>query len=1649
MNIRQLLLIVAGVLISTSGALADDLTPEAAKQKAATFLLQKKSATGRRNAKAATPADMQMKQVAIDAKNLYVFNVGNTDGFVIMANDDNYDRVLGYSDNGHLDPNDMPEALQEMLQTYNKSVGAAKAARRKAPTTGSEMAPVKPMLKTYYNQSGVYNMYLPIVKQPDEEGNSRRMAPTGCVSVAMAQVMAYWQWPKRVEAIPGYVMDKTGSDEDITVYAKNPNCTEGDWMDVFTPESGEVKPLPAYNINWDNIYQGSYDDDFFKGKWSSASSYNKKFTTYWSGETLAKMQEIGRLFLYACSSLQMYYTYTGSGAKSADMITLLPKYFGYKNQIKKNERRNFTQEAWEQLLYNEISNGRPVIYAGKAQKATGGTGAHAYIMDGYDGQGLWHVNWGWNGSCDGYYDFENLSPYGLPDDTDGYTVSETGYVINQICLTGIEPNTRDGKLTVVDSEMKDNENGEPSVYVYVDNMSNEQVSRAFSWAILNDDGTLENKSYGSKRTLTMPPSSTLSYDSKDQWYDDDHIDAHRRYYNATIANLQEKLGLQSGSSYKIVAVARDAASNTWSDYAIADGAENHVFNINIESTYDSSAEAADPTVDAAGNFTVAALEPYTASTGRVGLKVWFDNENDETLTNRVSWALLKDDGKIDIRNTSSWKKTILPKKDATYNLKDNTYIDSEGIEQSRYNLSYVETLFTNFSITEPGTYKVAPIVNSKGTNEINDCELAIGTDEHYFLVTLEKDEENNVTYTAKLSTDGLFTVAATEVKEKDGVPSLYAYYDNENIDEISSTVTWALLKDNGTLSGGYQNYKTLTLPTLSSCSYGKTDESFLVEGEDNPRSRYYFASVERIQKELKLTESGTYTVVPVMSNKLQSLKLAIGSVKHAFTITVDEHQNATATTTTVDVPNASNRLTISYVEYKDGNLRAYFDNPNADVTTNSINIRRLKEDGSYQSYGSTAKDLTLPTSSTANTATTTAQVTLNGKKVDRYYEIGAEEILEKCGLIKTTDGETTYTAGSYTFHMCCKPADGSAYQPCEGTDKYYFTVELAEDGTISVVAHPEKLVALKSCEVIGDLLTGSVHELKATFQNTSADELAGQVSFQIIPVTYDENNNPVDGTASDELKSTYVLHGNSTESFKLAYTFNEAGNYKVRARLELGGGIVTKWKPSSYFEVKQKTTERPNSQLTLNFAGIEGVHQVGNRFYLTGDKLEGNAVVTNTGDASTTSEMNTIIQLWSVKDPAKENLIDQIRIKGIVAPGQTIELPFHFRNLDLTPGKTYYFRTYHGTASLTAEGYNGWGTYNDKWYEVMGTPSVKTWAADGEEATEWVLPTYASNRYTYALDAQDKVAIDITNFEGVMTNSTTDKYSFAASSNPNALYFMSAEAKNKLATQLNGKNVIVDGTAETLTLTDGYPFFTPETFKATSASYSRTFTIGNKKRVGGGWQSVVLPFTVNTVKNGEETIKWFKNHDDDASFWVYQLDGEKSGDYDTYDLNFIYNNTESMDANKPYIMAVPDESWAGAEFSLVGKTLVFGGENVTINKAVPTVVETEHFKFIGTYVGAMGLENVYVLNEAGESFVSGITEVQPFNAYIQKKDGTSAGARINISFCDDFVTAIKGVRTDDATTNNVYDLQGRKVSENGIDALPKGIYILNGKKVMK
>ena len=102
MKIRTLLMMAAGMLIGVQGVWADNLTPEEAKQKAAAFLQQRASTDiGKRKTQAA-PTAAQLQSVAVNAENLYVFNMGEDNGFVIMANDDSFDGVLGYCDCGNL-----------------------------------------------------------------------------------------------------------------------------------------------------------------------------------------------------------------------------------------------------------------------------------------------------------------------------------------------------------------------------------------------------------------------------------------------------------------------------------------------------------------------------------------------------------------------------------------------------------------------------------------------------------------------------------------------------------------------------------------------------------------------------------------------------------------------------------------------------------------------------------------------------------------------------------------------------------------------------------------------------------------------------------------------------------------------------------------------------------------------------------------------------------------------------------------------------------------------------------------------------------------------------------------------------------------------------------------------------------------------------------------------------------------------------------------------------------------------------------------------------------------------------------------------------------------------------------------------------------
>ena len=316
--------------------------------------------------------------MAGDVPAYYVFNADKRDGgYVIVAGDDRVPQVLGYSDEGTFDSENVPEALQDWLDGYAAQITALdEGATMATHITGSR--PVAPLVQATWSQNSPYYILLPF--RPNGQH-----ALVGCVATAMAQVMHYWQWPKRpTNTIPGYVSNTLGYD---------------------------MPPLPPVDFNW----QAMQD-------------------TYFTTDTIGiAAQAAATLSLYCAQAVEMDFKENSSSAKTRNVRNALVHYFGYSPDIKTLYRSLYTTQEWESIILDELKARRPVIYAGSKLPS-----GHAFICDGYDGNGMFHFNWGWNGKCNGYFLLNVLNP----DLQGAGSASGTyGYIISQMIVTGVKPGT--------------------------------------------------------------------------------------------------------------------------------------------------------------------------------------------------------------------------------------------------------------------------------------------------------------------------------------------------------------------------------------------------------------------------------------------------------------------------------------------------------------------------------------------------------------------------------------------------------------------------------------------------------------------------------------------------------------------------------------------------------------------------------------------------------------------------------------------------------------------------------------------------------------------------------------------------------------------------------------------------------------------------------------------------------------------------------------------------------------------------------------------------------------------------------------------------------------------------------------------------------
>jgi surface protein len=337
-------LLLTGVLSLS----AQQVTEKAALSKAKKFFDQSDVVSRRASRK--TP----QLTLANNRNEFYVFNDEANGGYVVVAGDDRMPDVLGYSYTGHFDAADLPCNMKAWLEEYAKQVEYLRthpevtASRR----TTTEREGISPLLKCQYNQGssqgGIENRKCPIIN-----GNQ---CLTGCVATAMAQIMYYYQWPKQTtETIPGY-----------TTYI---------W-------EIDMPAIPVTTIDWDNIF-----DKYF---WDV--NYSEE-----------QLDAISTLMLLCGTSIETEYTDENSGAFSNDVAKAFRKYFNYDDKIEFVDRYKFKGEIkiWEQMIYEELKDRRPVLYSG---------GSHSFVLDGYR-DGYYHVNFGWGGSYDDYYLLTDLKGY--------------------------------------------------------------------------------------------------------------------------------------------------------------------------------------------------------------------------------------------------------------------------------------------------------------------------------------------------------------------------------------------------------------------------------------------------------------------------------------------------------------------------------------------------------------------------------------------------------------------------------------------------------------------------------------------------------------------------------------------------------------------------------------------------------------------------------------------------------------------------------------------------------------------------------------------------------------------------------------------------------------------------------------------------------------------------------------------------------------------------------------------------------------------------------------------------------------------------------------------------------------------------------------
>jgi hypothetical protein len=383
-------LILLAVVFTALQVSAADVTQSQAKAVANAFLAKQVKA-GNLKAAAATNLRLVKAEASVakpSATDYYIFN--STKSYVVVSGDDLAPQILMYGEEGALDLNNIPPAMQWLLNKYKYQIDGLKAGTM-VPVKLPKFAttPVAPLVTANWDQSAPYNNQCP------------SGAVTGCPATSLSMCYYKWKWPETY-----------------------PACA------AISGTGGTSAPaLDARAADWDNII------DEYTGPTNYSSTTAQKNAVAW-------------LMRYAGQSIpDYYYSSSASGANDPEIYQgvlnmgytdaqylLLTELQGGGWSGYSNGPQQYTDAQWNEFMLNELYNGRPIEYLAYDSKNSDHAG-HAFNVFGVNASGQYYVNWGWSGDSNGYCTLHNFTT------ATGATGGSGSYVFSwgEAMIIGIEP----------------------------------------------------------------------------------------------------------------------------------------------------------------------------------------------------------------------------------------------------------------------------------------------------------------------------------------------------------------------------------------------------------------------------------------------------------------------------------------------------------------------------------------------------------------------------------------------------------------------------------------------------------------------------------------------------------------------------------------------------------------------------------------------------------------------------------------------------------------------------------------------------------------------------------------------------------------------------------------------------------------------------------------------------------------------------------------------------------------------------------------------------------------------------------------------------------------------------------------------------------